>query len=165
VIEKREVDVEIKNLIFAAGFLLSTAGLVGASAGELVYQPINPSFGGNPFNSSHLLGLAEAQNQHIDEPRFSAGTTGLSQADLFVRQLQSRLLSGLAAQVSDAIFGENAQDSGEVVFGDHTITFQRGLEFIDITIFDGVSGGTTEIRVPVLQIADPDGASLSGLGP
>lgn len=156
---------QVKSSIFAAGLLLLTTGLSSASAGELVYRPINPSFGGNPFNSSHLLGLAEAQNQYIDEPRFSAGTTGLSQADLFVRQLQSRLLSGLASQVSDAIFGDGAKDSGEIVFGDQTITFQRGLEFIDITIFDGVSGGTTEVRVPVLQMADPGGTSLSGLGP
>ncbi len=31
-----------------------------ARASDLIYQPINPSFGGNPFNSSHLLALANA---------------------------------------------------------------------------------------------------------
>ena len=35
---------------------LSLAAAAPASA-EIVYQPINPSFGGNPFNSSHLLGI------------------------------------------------------------------------------------------------------------
>ena len=151
--------------IGVAAFLVFLACVGRVSAGELVYQPINPSFGGNPFNSSHLLALAEAQNKYVDEQRFSVGATGLSQADLFVRQLQSRLLSGLAGQVSDAIFGEGAQDSGEVVFGDQTITFQRGLEFIDIAIFDGVSGSTTEVRVPLLQSVDSSTASLDGLGP
>lgn len=136
---------------FALCAIAATAWMSAASASELTYQPINPSFGGNPFNSSHLLALAEAQNQYIDEPRFSAGASGLSQSELFVRQLQSRLLSGLASQVSDAIFGENAQDSGEIVFGDQTITFERGLEFIDIAIFDAVSGSTTNVRVPLLQ--------------
>jgi curli production assembly/transport component CsgF len=103
---------------FATFAIVATAWMSGASASELTYQPINPSFGGNPFNSAHLLALAEAQNKYIDEPRFSAGMTGLSQSELFVRQLQSRLLSGLASQVSDAIFGDAAQDSGEIVFGD-----------------------------------------------
>ncbi|TVV76780.1 curli assembly protein CsgF, partial [Sphingomonas solaris] len=43
--------------------------LIGASApalAEIVYQPVNPSFGGNPFNSSHLLGIANAQNDYKD---------------------------------------------------------------------------------------------------
>jgi curli production assembly/transport component CsgF len=150
---------------FATFAIVATAWMSGASASELTYQPINPSFGGNPFNSAHLLALAEAQNKYIDEPRFSAGMTGLSQSELFVRQLQSRLLSGLASQVSDAIFGDAAQDSGEIVFGDQTITFERGLEFIDIAIFDAATGSTTNVRVPLLQTGETGGASLSGLGP
>jgi curli production assembly/transport component CsgF len=32
-----------------------------ANAQDLTYTPINPSFGGNAFNSSHLLGVAGAQ--------------------------------------------------------------------------------------------------------
>ncbi|MBB40350.1 MAG: hypothetical protein CMF01_09740 [Hyphomonas sp.] len=36
--------------------LMLVGGVVSApavSAQELVYTPVNPSFGGNPFNSSH----------------------------------------------------------------------------------------------------------------
>ena len=42
----------------------ASAGMVAlalagsAAAQELVYTPVNPSFGGNPFNSAHLLGTA-----------------------------------------------------------------------------------------------------------
>ena len=64
-----------------------------------------------------------------------------------------------------SIFGESAQDSGEIVFGDQTITLERGLEFIDIAIFDAVTGSTTNVRVPLLQTGETGGASLSGLGP
>lgn len=138
--------------------LLATmaALLIGgsAAASELVYQPVNPSFGGNPFNSSHLLGIANAQNDY-DAPG-SSGTAGSrigdSQADLFVRQLQSRLLSGLATQVTDAIFGPNPQDRGSITFGSQQITFVRGVESIALTIFDSDTGTTTEVSVPVLQI-------------
>lgn len=125
-----------------------------AAASELVYQPVNPSFGGNPFNSSHLLGIANAQNDY-DAPG-SSGSAGSrigdSQADLFVRQLQSRLLSGLATQVTDAIFGPNPQERGTITFGSQQITFVRGVESIALTIFDSDTGTTTEVSVPVLQI-------------
>lgn len=117
-----------------------------ASAQELVYTPVNPSFGGNPFNSAHLLGVANAQDD--TEPPQSASSSD-PQADLFIRQLQSRLLSGLASEVANAIFGDNPQDYGRVVFGDQTVEFQRGLDSITLTIFDATTGTTTEIVVPV----------------
>ena len=116
-------------------------------AQELVYTPINPSFGGDSFNSAHLLGIANAQNDYKDP---SAETSGSSQSDLFLRQLQSRLLSSLASQVSDAIFGENPQESGRIVFGDQIIEFVRGIDSVRITIIDNLTGGVTEIEIPLL---------------
>ena len=125
-------------------------GIATANAQELVYEPVNPSFGGNPFNSSHLLAVANAQDQ--TEPPSSADPRSNPQADLFVRQLQSRLLSGLAAEVTDAIFGENPQESGRVVFGDQTIEFVRGLDSITLTIFDAATGTTTEVVIPLFSV-------------
>ncbi|WP_035574007.1 curli assembly protein CsgF [Hyphomonas adhaerens] len=116
------------------------------SAQELVYTPVNPSFGGNPFNSSHLLGVANAQDD--TEPPSSVSSSD-PQADLFIRQLQSRLLSGLASEVANAIFGDDPQDYGRVVFGDQTVEFERGLDSITLTIFDATTGSTTEIVVPI----------------
>ncbi|KCZ82753.1 curli production assembly/transport component CsgF [Hyphomonas adhaerens MHS-3] len=124
-------------------------GVVSApavSAQELVYTPVNPSFGGNPFNSSHLLGVANAQDD--TEPPSSVSSSD-PQADLFIRQLQSRLLSGLASEVANAIFGDDPQDYGRVVFGDQTVEFERGLDSITLTIFDATTGSTTEIVVPI----------------
>jgi curli production assembly/transport component CsgF len=129
--------------------LLAAAASVGvllagsASAQDLSYTPINPSFGGNPFNSAHLLGVAGAQNTYKD-PDAAANQ---SQAALFSRQLQSRLLSALAGQVTDAIFGENPQQSGRIVFGGQTIEFNRGLDSVELTITDE-TGAVTEIAIP-----------------
>lgn len=138
--------------VIAAALPVLLAGSA-AGASELVYQPINPSFGGNPFNSAHLLGIANAVNKH-DGPKSSSGFggTGLSQASLFAQQLQSRLLSGLTDQVVQAVFGPNAKDNGKIVFGDQTITFSRGLEAIHLTIFDAVTGKTTTVDVPTIQV-------------
>lgn len=140
--------VGLKTLSRAA-VAVAASGCIGfaASAQELVYTPVNPSFGGDSFNSAHLLGIANAQNDYKDPDSESTGNT---QIDQFLRQLQSRLLSSLAAQVNDAIFGENPQDSGTITFGDQTITFVRLLDSVSLTITDSTTGAVTEISIPLL---------------
>lgn len=152
--------------IARAALAVSALGLAGlsASAQELVYTPVNPSFGGDSFNSSHLMAIANAQNDHKDP---DAKTTGNTQIDQFLRQLQSRLLSSLAAQVNDAIFGENPQDSGTITFGDQTITFVRLLDSVSLTITDSTTGAVTEISIPLLGDStqgDPTGQIAALLG-
>ncbi len=115
-----------------------------ASAQQLTYTPINPSFGGNPFNSSHLLGLAGSQNQFLPK---SSSFTAPTQAEQFASQLQSTILSGVAQQISNAIFGNNPQQSGTISFGGTSVNFQRGLDNVTINITD-TKGVTTTIVVP-----------------
>jgi curli production assembly/transport component CsgF len=126
----------------AAACLALTAG--PALAQDITYQPVDPTFGGNPFNSSHLLGIANAQNKYKD-PNAKKAT---SQADIFAQQLQSRLLSALSSQIVDAIFGENPQQHGTISFGGQTITFDRGLDSVTLNITDDDSGEVTTIVVP-----------------
>ncbi|MFP4295824.1 MAG: curli assembly protein CsgF [Halothiobacillaceae bacterium] len=144
----------------AAGVVLALAGAGQAVAQDLVYKPVNPSFGGNPLNSQHLLGIASAQRtataSDADDGRSTSPgspSPGSSDADLFVRQLQGRLLSALAAEVTDAIFGTDPQDSGTVTFGTTTVTFERTLDSIRLEIADNLEGTVTEIIVPQLVTA------------
>ena len=113
-------------------------------AQDLTYQPIDPSFGGNPFNSSHLLGVAGAQNDFKDPA--SARTS--TEADIFARQLQSRLLSALSSQIVDAIFGENPQERGTISFGGQTIDFVRSLDEVTLNITNNETGEVTKIVIP-----------------
>lgn len=113
-----------------------------AVAQDMSYTPNSPTFGGNPFNSSHLLGVASAQN------KYKEATTATSQAELFSKQLQSRLLSALASQVTDAIFGDNPQENGTITFGGQTITFVRSLDWVKLTISDAETGAVTDIEIP-----------------
>ncbi len=125
----------------------ASAVLASSAAGqELVYQPNNPSFGGNPFNSAHLLGVANSQNGYEapEEPEDQQ-----TQSEIFLRQLQSRLLSGLAGQVTEAIFGEDPQDQGTIAFDDQVINFVRGLDSVTITVDDLTLGATTTIVLPI----------------
>jgi curli production assembly/transport component CsgF len=133
---------QIRKLALAA-ILFAFAGSP-ALAQDITYQPVDPSFGGNPFNSAHLLGIANAQNKYKDP---NAANTS-SQADIFARQLQSRLLSALSSQITDAIFGDNPQQHGTISFGGQTIVFDRGLEDVTLTITNDDTGEVTTIVVP-----------------
>jgi curli production assembly/transport component CsgF len=126
-----------------AAFLLCFSA---PAAADMIYKPINPSFGGDPFNSNHLQALANAQNQ------FSATAKSNSQSnsERFLSMLETRLYSSLASQVADAIFGDNAQQSGTIVFSDQQIAFFNTGTEIQLTITDFSTGQVTNITVPTL---------------
>lgn len=148
----------MRNALAVFTILSIAASALPAVADDFVYRPINPSFGGNPLNSAHLLGLANAQRdatardakKNRDGGSGGGGTGGTeSDVDLFIRQLQGRLLSALASQVTDAIFGENPQESGTIKFGDTTVEFVRSTDSITLRITDA-NGTVTTIVVPQL---------------
>ncbi|MFN8918565.1 MAG: curli assembly protein CsgF [Hyphomonadaceae bacterium] len=130
--------------LFGAGFI-ALALPSAASAQDLTYKPINPTFGGNSFNSNHLLGVANAQNDYRDKRPL----TSTSQADAFARQLQSRLLSAVSSQIVDAIFGDNPQERGKISLGGQTIEFVRDLVNVTIPITNDTTGEVTTLVVPL----------------
>lgn len=140
------VPAVLRNGAISSVFATFCLAASSAAAQDLVYTPMSPTFGGNPFNSSHLLGIANAQNNYRDPASSSSGS---SQGDLFARQLQSRLLSALSSQLIDAIFGENPQERGTFSLGGQTVTFFRDLESVTINIINDETGEITTIIVPL----------------
>lgn len=138
---------------FAATLFASSPATL---AQDIRYTPVNPAFGGSPFNGATLLNEANAQNKTVDPAAKAAGSTQSTGAE-FVRQLESRLYSSLANQVSDAIFGKNATPSGTITFGDQTITYSHGLDSVSLTIIDATAGTTTSIEIPTLNTSPPLG--------
>lgn len=146
----------------AAAILTGTAAsmlwMQPLMAGSLVYTPNNPSFGGSPGNGPNLLALANAQNLPLAEQTAAAaaaaaakstslgGSSSLTAGQIFAQQLQSQLLSSFANQITQAIFGTNAQTSGSYSFGTTNISFAKAGGQINITINDGTS--VTSIVVP-----------------
>jgi len=131
--------------LFIAASIFNVLAM-SAAAGELTFKPINPNFGGNPFNDGILLGTANVQNGY-EAPRDVADPT-----ERFVTSLQSRLFSGLARQVEDAIFGDDPQDSGTFTVGDQEVSFIRGLETIALEISNLADGSQTIVEVPVIEV-------------
>jgi curli production assembly/transport component CsgF len=113
---------------------------------DILYKPLNPSFGGDSFNSNHLQSLATSQNRFSESNSSSRQTS----TERFLSMLESRLYSSLASQVSDAIFGEDAQPSGTIVFDDQQITFLNTGTEIQLTVTDFTSGQVTNIVIPTL---------------
>ncbi|WP_404464624.1 curli assembly protein CsgF [Vreelandella aquamarina] len=113
---------------------------VTATAGDLVYQPLNPSFGGDPFIGSYLLGKAQAQDTNTDPN--SRRTQPLSATERLVQSLESRLISQLIGDISNGELNQGSFDSDDfsVVIED-----QGGL--INLRIVDKVTGDVTNISV------------------
>lgn len=133
-------------LKFAIACVLGAAVCVGpAAAQDLVHEPISPTFGGNPFNSNHILGIANAQNDTTDPDAVDRN----DQSSIFARQLESRLLSALSSQIVDAIFGDNPQEQGTIAFGGQTIEFFRSLDDVTLIIRNDDTGEETRIVIPL----------------
>lgn len=137
---------------FCAGALVLAFVSSTACASNLVYEPVNPGFGGNGLNSNYLLGTARAQKP--EEDRADLGSDFRDDpAEQFKRQLQSRLLGDLADEVSTAIFGsengdEEPQDSGTFTYDDIQVDFTRAGGEVDVVISNLRTGDTTQITVP-----------------
>lgn len=133
----------LKALIAVSFYLFCSNSIAFA---DMVYKPINPSFGGDSFNSNHLQQLATSQKL------FEENTTGsqTSSTERFLTMLESRLYSSLATQVSEAIFGDDAQPSGTIVFDDQQIAFFNTGTEIQLTVTDFSNGQVTNIVIPTL---------------
>ncbi len=74
-------------------------GAMHAGATEMVYAPVNPTFGGNPNNAPGLMAVAQAQNG------FKAPVP--SPLETFNLNLQRSILSRLSSQAMNTMFGSS----------------------------------------------------------
>ncbi|HJV84720.1 MAG TPA: curli assembly protein CsgF [Noviherbaspirillum sp.] len=125
-------------------------GMSGVRAGELVYTPVNPSFGGNPLNGSILLNAAQAQNKTKDPdappPPKTTQQTSLQQ---FNDILERSVLNRLASAVASNIMGPNGQlVPGTINTGDFMVQISDlGGGLLQVTTTDRATGATTSFQV------------------
>lgn len=121
----------------ATGILLSTT----AAATELVYTPVNPSFGGSPLNGAWLLGNAQAQNSIKDPDAIDrASLLGNSALDRFTSQLESRLLSELLTDIDSG-------NTGSLTTDDFIVNIINDSGNLSVVITDRLTGEISEIVV------------------
>lgn len=109
------------------------------SATEIIYTPINPSFGGNPLNANMLLSKAQAQNKH------KAPVVEKGYAEQFQDSLERTYLNRMVREITDMAFGENIEDS---VFNQDSI-FMSGDYQIEV-----ITSTTDTITVKITNIID-----------
>jgi curli production assembly/transport component CsgF len=137
----------------AGALAVALAGLWSAQAGatEMVYQPINPSFGGNPLYGSYLLNSALATNKHTD-PALDSANTGLEDKtplQTFNDTLERAILSRLATAASSKIIGADGKFiPGRLETDNFTIDVaDLGGGVLSITTIDKVTGAVTSFQV------------------
>lgn len=118
-------------------------------AQDLVYQPKNPAFGGNPYNYSWLMSSAQAQND-IKDPSSASKYGGYNSDPLsdFSASLNRQILSQLSRQIVLKQFGEEGLTSGTYILGDYQIEIGDQNNGLNITIKDNKSGTQTTVAVP-----------------
>lgn len=125
--------------LLLAGLLLSSH--LGAT--ELVYTPVNPSFGGSPLNGAWLLGNAQAQDDHKDPDAIDRSSlTGSSTLSRFTSQLQASLLADLLGDVRDG-----TSNTGSLTTDDFIVNLVNDSGILTVQITDRLTGETSEVIV------------------
>ncbi|RUO30946.1 curli production assembly protein CsgF [Aliidiomarina sedimenti] len=125
--------------IFKLTALFAVIGVTTqASATQLVYEPVNPSFGGNPMNGSFLLQKAQSQNAHRPE------SNQRSFVQRFQEQLERNIINSLTRRIADGDLVEGVYDTGEYTV---EVTGQPDGSVL-VYITNNSSGEVTVITMP-----------------
>ncbi|MFH0907026.1 MAG: curli assembly protein CsgF [bacterium] len=116
-----------------------------AAATELVYTPVNPSFGGCPLNGQYLLNQATLQNKFKEDRPSKLPKTPLEK---FTQQLEYSIFSGIANEIVHGVFGEQALQPGQYTFGNYSVDVSTDVDGITVVITDITTDNTTTIQVP-----------------
>ncbi len=130
----------------ALGLVLAAAG---AAASELVYLPVNPSFGGYPANGPGLLASASATNKHTDDSLGHSSLLDQSPLAQFNQTLERSVLSQLASAATSRLIGSDGKlIPGTFTTADFIITvLDLGNGNLRITTTDRGTGATTSFEV------------------
>ncbi|MCO1335617.1 curli assembly protein CsgF [Microbulbifer sp. OS29] len=133
-----------KLLINSVFFSLAAISYDHNYATELIYQPVNPNFGGNPLNGTYLLQNAQSQDTHEDPDKPDSLYEQPSALDRFSDSLETRLLNQLLTDVGDG-------NSGELVTDDFIVQIVDNDGVLTVLITDRSTGDTSEIVVSGLN--------------
>ena len=117
----------------------------------------SPAFSGIGFSSHQITieNLARTRKQSVKDQAKADIEVAKSIAqntplNAFINNLQARIYSQLASQVTDAMFNSNGANFGIInLQGGSTVTWQKNGDMVTLHIVDSSTGSTTSIQVPV----------------
>jgi len=131
---------------------------------EFVHQFKNPAFSGVGY-AQHVITI-ENQEFTRQESKRKAAEAALAKAvrdakntnlSKFMNNLESRVYATLSAKLVETMFGSDtaeAQNSGIISFEGNTISYQKLIDTIQLTVQD-VEGTTTIVDIPIAGIVIP----------
>ncbi len=128
-------------------FILLCASTLSVVAQDFSYSPINPSFGGNPYNYGWLMNSATAQNK-LQDPAKSDYKYNRNPLKDFQESLNRQILSRLSRQLVDDQFSEKSLQPGVYEMGSYVIQISESSKGIDVSILDHDTGGNTVVTIP-----------------
>jgi len=140
---KHKTVTSMKKLLIPIILLLAIFQ-VSTLAQDFVYKPINPAFGGNPYNYNWLLGQAEAQNMYEEQEEVEEEDPLAN----FQQDLNSQILNEVTRQLYQNQFGEEGLTEGFYQFGSYEIDVSPISEGMQIRIIDIYTGSETTVIVP-----------------
>jgi curli production assembly/transport component CsgF len=134
--------------LLIAFFLFINFFSFGAQAQDFVYEPKNPSFGGNTFNYQWMLSSAQAQNKIEEKSDFSLDTSNDPLKD-FQESLNRQILGQLSRQLVANQFGTgDSLQPGEYTIGSFQISITDVADGVSIVILDTSTGNQTTVVIP-----------------
>ncbi|XDU74857.1 curli production assembly/transport protein CsgF [Rouxiella sp. WC2420] len=115
--------------------------------GNMVFQFINPNFGGNPNNGSFLLNEANAQNSYKDPDAYDFNSSTPSALDNFSTAIQSQLLSSLMGNIAQG-------KPGRLVTQDFIVDVQNTDGQLNLNVTDRSTGKVSTIQVQGLSASN-----------
>lgn len=145
------------RLLFSITLIFLSANI--SSAGEMIFDFKNPSFGGDGY-SSHVLSLEQLQFNRLKDIESAkqaeadriARELENSTLNKFIRNLESRIYATISKQLVDNMFAECTDNScpvtGMTEFEGSTIRWERDVITGNITLIVDGTDGYTEITIP-----------------
>jgi len=137
----------MKKLLIAASFLLALFQ-VNSWAQDFVYQPVNPAFGGNPYNYSWLLGQAQTQNLYEEESDLFGFDGEEDLLSNFQAELNRQVLNSVTNEFYKNQFGEEGLTEGYYKFGSYEIDVSIISDGMQVRIIDVFTGSETTVIIP-----------------
>ena len=136
-------NIQMKRFLLPA--ILAFLSCSCLQADELVYEPVNPAFGGKPTNGTWLLANAQAQN-NIDDPDLedrADKTAGELFNETLERMLTREVANVLISNLTNDTTGDIQLDS-LIDLGDFTVLIEQiGDSTLQITTYDEINDTTT----------------------
>jgi len=138
-----------KNILRVSLLMLSCwlLSFTQATAQDLVYKPVSPTFGGDALNYNGLISMATAQNGFTD-PNL-VDPFNQDPLEDFNESLQRQILNQLSRELIGGQLGDDFLSEGGITqVGNFQVNVSEGLEGLSVILTDLNNGGTTQLTIP-----------------